>query len=175
MNAPRPTFSHIRQIVLIGVWIVWIVGSGLAHAQSKPISWKLTSVGGEVVPVDRFRGKVVVVSFGATWCPPCREELPALQELAERYQSKGVQVIWISVDDQKVSNAQLREFAGRLGLKIPVLRDPDTSAYAEVGDGSLPTQVIIDRGGKLVGSPQVGFSNRATFVSDMSARLDRVL
>lgn len=145
------------------------------YGQKKAFAWKFPSVSGEVVSLESYQGKIVVVSFGATWCPPCREELPVLQELADRYQAKGVQVLWVSVDERKVSDDQLRQFAAKLGLKVPVLRDPRTAAYAEVGDGSLPTQVIIGRDGKIVGSPQVGFSNRSAFLSEVGGIIDRLL
>ncbi len=78
-------------------------------------------------------------------------------------------------DVLKQYDDQLRQFASKLGLKVPVLRDPQTTAYAEVGDGSLPTQVVIGRDGRIVGSPQVGFSNRASFLSEASRVIEKLL
>lgn len=143
-------------------------------AQKAP-GWKLPSISGGVVDLEKLRGKVVVVSFGATWCPPCREELPALQEIANRYANKGVEVLWISLDERKVSDQEVRQFAERFGLKVPVLRDYDAGAYSEVGDGPVPLLVIIGREGKIVGKPHMGFSNREVFLTEVGETLDRII
>src|SRR5262249_48869377 len=101
------------------------------------------------------RGKVVVLSFGATWVPLANKELPALQKLADRYAGRGVVVYWVSTNGTKPgtktysSDAELEAFAGQNGLRLPVLRDPDQTAYRALGLNALPTLVIIDRDGRV--------------------------
>ena len=175
MLSRHSAFRKFRTAVFLDALLSVRFDVAAAGSQKKAPAWKFQSVSGELVSLESFRGKVVVVSFGATWCPPCREELPALQEIADRYQGKGVQVLWVSVDERKVSDEQLRQFAAKFGLKVPVLRYPQTVAYADVGDGSLPMQVIIGRDGKFAGSPQIGFSNRSAFMSEVGGIIDRLL
>lgn len=114
--------------------------------QRRP-DYTLGSSGGERVSAADFDGSVVLVNFWATWCRPCREEMPMLAELYRDQVSEGLQVVGIALDDV----AAAREFAAELGIEYPILvGSTDVMAvvrlYGNVS-GVLPYSVLLDRDG----------------------------
>jgi len=109
----------------------------------------LPDLDGDPLSLNMFQGDVVVINFWTTWCPPCREEMPALQEAYENYKDKGFTVLavnWTQVDDPELVEPFVRE----LGLTFPILLDE----HGEVSEGlynllGLPTSVFVDRGGNV--------------------------
>jgi thiol-disulfide isomerase/thioredoxin len=107
-----------------------------------------TALGGDSVDLAGLRGKVVLLNVWATWCHPCREEIPALQRLYETRRGEGFEVIGVSVDATG-SDAAIRSFADEFGMTYPVWRDPDErvqSLFLAVG---VPASYLIDREGIL--------------------------
>ncbi|MDQ6679470.1 MAG: TlpA family protein disulfide reductase [Pseudomonadota bacterium] len=92
------------------------------------------------------RGKVVLVNFWATWCSPCRQEMPHLDRLYRKYHSAGFVLLGISVDDDRSKAA---EFARKLGVSFPVLLDTDKAVSGLYGVAVMPSTLIIDRAGKV--------------------------
>ena len=100
---------------------------------------------GRTVSVPNFGGKLLVLNFWATWCPPCVEEAPSLSEFARRYESKGVVVLGISVDsDEKIYQAFLRRF------KPAFLTVRDSEIHEDYGTFMYPETYIIDANGKVL-------------------------
>jgi peroxiredoxin len=96
--------------------------------------------------LKNYRGQVVVLNLWATWCPPCVEETPSLEQFAEKMRNRGVLVLSISVDeDQKA----LQEFVQKYRISYPVGRDPDRSLAARYGTLQFPESYILDRRGLL--------------------------
>jgi thiol-disulfide isomerase/thioredoxin len=94
-----------------------------------------------------FRGSVVLLNFWASWCPPCRAEMPSMEKLHSEL--KGSDFVMISVNVQEevtLINAFLREYE----LDFPIYMDPDGSAAREIGVAGLPTSILIDRKGRAV-------------------------
>lgn len=92
--------------------------------------------------LGKHRGKPVVINFWATWCEPCREEMPSLQRLADRWQSKGLTVITVTVADNP---RQVDDFFREAGIKLAVIHDPSQSLSRPWGARILPTSLILDR------------------------------
>lgn len=104
---------------------------------------------GDAVTIERWKGKVLVVNFWASWCPPCREEIPGLVSVQKRFAANGVQVVGIAVD----SPAKAREAAEQLGVNYPVLiagmETIDLTRRLGNRVGALPFTVVLDRNGRL--------------------------
>jgi peroxiredoxin len=96
--------------------------------------------------IDRaaLAGKVVVVDFWATWCAPCKQELPVLQRLYERYAKQGLVVVAVSVDKDATN---VRKFASELKLSFPVLHDAKHDVAGRFDPPRMPSSFIVDRKG----------------------------
>jgi thiol-disulfide isomerase/thioredoxin len=110
----------------------------------------MPDLAGQSQPFEQWRGKVLVVNFWATWCGPCREEMPALVAAQARYGGKGLQVVGIGIDDV----GKMREFAKSLQLNYPAL-DGGFGALElskTLGNSvmALPFTLVIDRKGAIV-------------------------
>jgi len=112
---------------------------------SKASEFVLNDINGRKVRLSTFKNKVIVLNFWATWCPPCRMEIPHLIQLQKEYSSKGVQVIGISVD--KAGVEKVRNFAEKKKINYPVLMSNDKVIidYNGTGNLSIPRTIIIDR------------------------------
>jgi cytochrome c biogenesis protein CcmG, thiol:disulfide interchange protein DsbE len=105
------------------------------------------TIDGKPGKLDAFRGKVVVLNFWATWCPPCVEETPSLIQLQQRIASRNGVVLGVSVDED---DAAYRKFIQDHGITYPTSRDASKKSALEYGTVMYPETYIIDRKGKIV-------------------------
>ncbi len=120
----------------------------------------VTTFDGKPWSLREQRGHWVLVNFWATWCVPCREEMPALVALQSRFGTKGLQIVGIGIDDA----AKMRQFTRSIGLNYPAL-DGGYGALElsrVVGNAAmaLPYTVVIDRGGKVIAQQLGPFTAR---------------
>lgn len=106
----------------------------------------LRGLDGKPVSLLDYRGKVVLVNLWATWCPPCREEMPTLQEFFEKYRDQGFTLIAIN---QEESRNIVRPFVEEFGLTFPVWLDENYLAQREFNTMSLPSSYVVDRNGRV--------------------------
>lgn len=101
--------------------------------------------------LSKYKGKVVVVDFWATWCKPCKKELPVLQKLYKKYKKKGLVVVGVNVEPNK-SKKQLKAFLSELGTDVSfkILQDKDHAIADAYGPETMPSSFIIGRDGKIV-------------------------
>jgi peroxiredoxin len=116
-----------------------------APGQSAP-DFALRSVDGQNLRLREQRGHVVMLNFWATWCAPCREEMPQLSRLHDKYRSAGLVLLGVNVDDDTRNAAGV---ATKLGVKFPVLLDADKQVSKLYELSAMPSTVLIDRDGKL--------------------------
>lgn len=109
--------------------------------------FSLTTDQGRTVTRSDFGGKLLVLNFWATWCPPCIEELPSLDQFARRYASQGVTVLAVSVD---ASEQRYRELLDRVRPAFLTVRDPEASISSSYGTFKYPETYIIDSSGKVL-------------------------
>ncbi|HZG52291.1 MAG TPA: TlpA disulfide reductase family protein [Pyrinomonadaceae bacterium] len=121
------------------------VGQGV-----KAPSLTLKSIEGRTVRLSDYRGKVVLINFWATWCPPCRAEMPDLVKLQREYGKDGLQIIGVTYPPERP--ARVREFARRLKVNYPVVLGTRATKAGFSPDETLPLTVIIDREGKIRGA-----------------------
>jgi peroxiredoxin len=110
-------------------------------------SWTLSDVDGREVKSTDFKGKVVVVDFWATWCPPCRKELPEYVALQKKYADRGLVILGFSLDE--LPAAQVKAFAEKMKVNYPILMANAETAEAFGGVQGLPTAFVIDREGQI--------------------------
>ncbi len=130
----------------------------------------LKDLSGREQSLGALTGKIVVLNFWATWCVPCREEMPLLVVLQNRYATRGVQVIGASVDDESTRDA-IPEFVERFKLKFPAWLGATVEDMQRLGLGNaLPATAVIDRDGRIVGRI-IGMVNKA----DLTKRIEWLL
>jgi peroxiredoxin len=141
-------YAIFRAAVFLLVLVAW---PHPAVAQGVPApALTLKSIEGRTVRLRDYRGKVVLINFWATWCPPCRAELPALVQLQRQYGSAGLQIIGITSPPEH--RARVRQLTRRLKVNYPiVLGTHETRARFSL-DETLPLTVIIDREGRIRGT-----------------------
>jgi thiol-disulfide isomerase/thioredoxin len=112
--------------------------------------WKLKDVDGNVVSSEQFKGKVVVIDFWATWCTPCRAEMPGYIALQQKYAGDLV-IIGIATDSDKngPNTALVKKFIQKNGLTYQIVMDDGDIEAAFGGMDAIPTTFIIDRAGQL--------------------------
>lgn len=114
--------------------------------QAAAPDFTLRSAEGRNLRLAEQRGQVVLVNFWASWCGPCKVEMPHLNKLYDKYRASGFTLLAVNIDDDaRVGSAT----AQRWGLKFPVLLDADKSVSRLYDLGSMPATVLIDRDGKV--------------------------
>jgi len=105
------------------------------------------TVDGKRLSLAGLRGRVVLVTFWATWCPPCREEMSLLESLHRGLATEGLAVVGVNVREE---GAAILEYAGALGLTFPLFLDPQGEIQSAYGVIGLPTTFLIARDGRAV-------------------------
>lgn len=131
--------------LLLVLWQVPAMANDLAVGRAAP-PITLTVLDGQRVATDDLRGKVVIVTFWATWCEPCREELPLLSQFAKKHAQDGLVVLGFSLDTPDQLD-KVRAIAHTLSFPVGLLGDPHVAGYGRIW--RLPVSFTIDREGKL--------------------------
>lgn len=118
------------------------------EAGPKASNFTLRTLSGERVRLSDYEGKVVLLSFWATWCAPCKQELPILQSLLERHEKDGLAVLAVNIDDPKTV-AEVRRFVADRKLTMPIPLDGDSKVLGRFNPRhSLPFLQVIDHEGR---------------------------
>ncbi len=120
-----------------------------ARAGDKATDFTLRDLNGQSVTLSELQGKVVLMSFWATWCGPCKEEMPHLQKLYDAKKDQGFEVLSISTDDAR-SASQVKPYIKKHGYTFRVLLDRDSSVIGTYNPAkTLPYTVVVDRKGEI--------------------------
>lgn len=104
-------------------------------------------VGGNTTMAD-YKDKIVLLNFWATWCMPCRAEMPGMETLWKKYKEQGFVVVAVSVDEG--SRGRIETFSRLLDLSFPILLDPESNVSDLYKVSNMPTSFLIDRDGKII-------------------------
>jgi len=162
MNIPKPVKYGLGGIAIVAAFFAGdgtmrayldsTPGATAAKAMEKTYrpGFELKDLDGKLRNVNEWDGQVMVVNFWATWCPPCRKEMPAFIELQEKYGGQGLQFVGIALDDA----AKVEDFIDTIGVDYPILigQDDATLVSDAYGNrlGALPYTAVIDRAGSIV-------------------------
>jgi thiol-disulfide isomerase/thioredoxin len=133
----------------------------------------LSSLDGRSVSLSDFRGKLVILSFWATWCGPCKQEIPSLEALYSKLQDRGLVVLAVDVDARETRQV-VADFAQANGMSFPVLLDSQSTVAGMYIEGSIPTNYLIDRTGKVLGRV-VGFDGTSWTSPQRMALFEKLL
>ncbi len=136
-----------------------------ASAGNPAPAFDLVGVDGARHSLSSYRGRVVVLNFWATWCIPCRAEMPDLEHEARIHRGGSVAIVGV---DWKESSGQVTDFTAALGVSYPMLLDSDGQVYARYLVAALPTTFIIDAGGRLLKS-RIGIAGRDEIEAEIKA------
>lgn len=117
-------------------------------AGSEAPEYAAVSLDGDTVSLEQLRGRVVLLNVWATWCGPCRKEIPELRAIHETYKDRGLELVGVSVDTDGTDD-NIREFVKEFRMDYPVWRDPDERISAKFLMAGVPATFLIDREGVL--------------------------
>jgi thiol-disulfide isomerase/thioredoxin len=131
------------------------------------LKFSFKNTDGRNVSLSGFKGKVIILDFWATWCVPCKAEIPGFIELQKKYGEKGLQIIGLSVDD---SMPTAKKYATEMKMNYPVLLAEGNEDILKAYDPipSIPVSVVIDRQGRIV-ARHLGIAAMDVFEKEISA------
>jgi thiol-disulfide isomerase/thioredoxin len=122
-------------------------GLRLLSSKVSPRDFSLSLLEGETKSLGSYKGKVVFLNFWATWCGPCRVEMPSIESLYNKYSDKGLEILAVNCSEDQ---ATVRSFMKNEGFTFPALLDLDGRVSLNYGVQSIPTTFLIDRDGMIV-------------------------
>jgi thiol-disulfide isomerase/thioredoxin len=131
-------------------------------------TWKLQDLNGRPISSEDLKGKVVVVDFWATWCGPCRMEIPGYIALQRKYEKDGLVIVGVSLDDG--GDDLVKTFVAKNGMNYPVVMGSEAIANAFGGMEAIPTTFLIDRAG-MVRDRKMGVEETAEYEKKILALL----
>lgn len=141
---------HLARIATLMFTITLLIAGTAARAAETASDFTLRDVNGAEQTLSKLKGNVVVMSFWATWCGPCKEEMPHLQAMYDELKDKGLVVLSISTDDAR-SASRVKPFVAKMGYTFPVLLDRESTVIGAYNPSkTLPYTVVVDRDGNVV-------------------------
>ncbi len=139
----------LQSVRLLAVAALAVVSSGAGAAVTPSAGapdFTLPSLDGPNLRLQEQRGRVVMINFWATWCGPCRVEMPHLSKLYEKYRGSGFTVLAVNIDEDPHKAASL---AKQLGMRFPVLLDTEKKVSRLYDLSTMPSTVLVDRDGRV--------------------------
>jgi thiol-disulfide isomerase/thioredoxin len=150
-QAHRPERSRRTEFVLSFIFILVILlacGKTSEVKNPKPdFDFDLPDLNGKIVSLEDFRGKVLIINFWATWCPPCEEEIPKLNQLQKKYKNEGLVVIGIALDKDSLNLVE--PFIRKKRVGYPILVGNEQLLRSLKDFSGVPTTLIVDQKGNL--------------------------
>jgi peroxiredoxin len=143
-NGARPLAVLVfAAVAVIGATAAW----GMPGKGEKAPDFSLTDLSGKQANLKDYRCKVVMINFWATWCPPCRDEMPSMERLYKTYRDKGFVLVAVSAD--RGGKMPVQSFVDEYNLTFPILLDPSLDAARKFGVRGIPMTFIVNGDGVI--------------------------
>ncbi|MCM8758328.1 MAG: TlpA family protein disulfide reductase [Candidatus Omnitrophica bacterium] len=146
----------IRKRAVIGIVVLlgFLVSCAVSQSVKKAPDFSLVDVNGKKISLSSFKGKIIVLNFWASWCPPCKAEIPDFVKTYEKYKDKGLVIIGIAVNSKE---NDVKALIKQYNISYPVALDDGSAENAYGPITGVPTTFIIDKEGNLVpGGKKIG-------------------
>jgi len=165
----------VAAMLFVGFHAARRAGSGGAPDSLDPAGkpapdFTLETLDGTNVTLNSYRGQAVMLNFWATWCGPCKIEMPWFVELQKEYGPQGLQIVGVAMDDS--SKDDIQKFVKEMGVNYTILVGKESVGQAYGGVDVLPTTFFIDRDGKIV-TREFGLQSRSLFVDNIKKALSQ--
>ena len=146
-------FGTYMSWVIVAILLLFVTAIPVRGQHTAPQTnhvapdFTLPDLEGKQVSLSKYKGKVVLLNFWATWCPPCRLEMPTMEKAYQKYRTKGFEIVAVSIDSGPTS--AIKDFLQEFGLNFQVLLDPQMETLRTFRGFSLPTSFVIDRRGVI--------------------------
>ncbi len=143
------TIRNTHRIALFALTMLFVAAASRAAMPaigSMAPNFTLKSSAGRNVKLSEHRGEVIMLNFWATWCGPCRQEMPLLNRIHEHYRKAGFTLLGVNIDDRPEA---ARDMAKKLGIAFPVLFDTEKRVSRLYDVNAMPSTVLIDRDGRV--------------------------
>ena len=160
------------KIVTLALLSLFIAGVGDAAAQPRPLRLQVQTLDGSMKWLTDFKGKVVLLNFWSTTCPPCRVETPWFVEFQRRWEKEGFTVVGVSLDDAPDA---IRRFNAEFGVNYPMLAGRDVDENIQKATGGIwgmPTTFLIGRDGSVL-KKHLGLTPKALLEKEITQALNR--
>jgi peroxiredoxin len=134
---------HILAVAVVALSVL----TAVAFSADPAPNFKLKAADGTTVELNKLKGKVVLVNFWATWCPPCRAEIPGMMKVYDKYKAKGLEIVGISVDNGGWDD--VRPWLEKHPITYPIVVGDANLAQAYGGIHNIPTTFLVDRKGNI--------------------------
>lgn len=139
--------TYMKSLLVMTAAVVMATATVSAGSrQSSAPDFTLKSHEGENLRLSEYRGNVVLINFWASWCGPCRQEMPVLSELHDKYQALGFTVLGVNVESD---SGKARKLLKDLPVSFPVVFDNDSVVSKQYDVVAMPSTVLVDRNGKM--------------------------
>ncbi len=161
----NPWIKYTLLVVVAGLFVWQVVGRSTSGSSSAP-DFTLTDQHGSKIQLSDYRGKVVILDFWATWCPPCKAEIPGFVNLYDKYKDEGLEIVGISLD--QTGWTDVRPFLKNYDVEYPVVLGNSDIVQEYGGIRSIPTTFILDKDGTIQ-KKYVGYRPEEVFEQDFLA------
>ncbi len=162
--------NKMKKLILLSILALALLVAGCSPTQGLKVgnpapNFQLHNLDGEPVSLSDFRGESVLINFWATWCPPCRAEMPYLQQVYDEWSGIGLVLLTINIGE---SSSKVEEFMQDYNLSFPVLLDTKRDVAQKYNVRGIPTTFFIDKDGIIQDMKVGAFQSKEEIESSLS-------